>query len=204
MWCKEGNKTLTNNEIDKLIGLIYLTSSWTSHLIQGHDFNKKRNDKVLRKTNPIVNGKPLYDFSNNDDYGQLTTHLNNKKDITPVLNLSLRIRIKERLPQFQKPLDFGRIACKKLGMSNIDGNAEDIGKGFLDTFDNPPIDTWMMIKSNFQTELGDTLFYWVPIEAEELMKRSMEEELFKSNTWLDEEDQGLYDIIKEKLKNQNL
>ncbi|WP_044213541.1 hypothetical protein, partial [Flammeovirga sp. OC4] len=125
MWYKEGNQTLTNNEINKLIGLIYLTSSWTSQLIQGHDFNKKRNDKVLRKTNPIVNGKPLYDFSNIDYYGQLTTHLNNKKDITPVLNLSLRIRIKERLPQFQNPLDFGRIACKKLGMSNIDGNAED-------------------------------------------------------------------------------
>ncbi|WP_044208933.1 hypothetical protein, partial [Flammeovirga sp. OC4] len=86
----------------------------------------------------------------------------------------------------------------------FDGVTIDIGKGFLDTFDNPPIDTWMMIKSNFQTELGDTLFYWVPNEAEEMMKRSMEEELFKSNTWLDEEDQGLYDIIKEKLKNQNL
>ncbi|MFT5617658.1 MAG: hypothetical protein ACI85I_000883, partial [Arenicella sp.] len=57
------NRTFSNEELDKLYSLIRATDAWSKELIQGHDFSSLKQDKVLRKTNPIINNQPLFEFN---------------------------------------------------------------------------------------------------------------------------------------------
>ncbi|MFT6964750.1 MAG: hypothetical protein ACJAWV_004492 [Flammeovirgaceae bacterium] len=118
---------------------------------------------------------------------ELTTELYEPVDYKKVLDLIIPKRLKESHSHEQEALLNGRIICFIIGLTTRDGAPVAESFGFVDTYDIPPIDTWLMLKEGFLNERETVLLCWIPNEAIELMQRAIDVEILGSYYWLDEE-----------------
>lgn len=186
---------LSNEDISTICPILSRTINWVESLITNHNFKTSDNSKVLRKSNPIYKGKSLYEFHNTTvapdwDSEFMSVELNNDlythKDYKTTLEIGLKLRKDTIQVQFDNLREIGRILCFQTGQSTHDYAPVIVSYGFVDTFDIPPIDTWMFLKEEFDTMDTSTLFCWIPNSAEKLMQETIDCEILDSYFWLDE------------------
>jgi hypothetical protein len=178
----EGNEVLIcKKQLDKV------QIHTKSILDKSNEKELKEYHKILRKTNPIYKGTPLYVFSGENEV-DLTFDLLYPADYKAILNeifLSY-----DTNPSSTVPLaDTGKILGFTIGLSTIDGAPIAESKGFVDYYDIPPIDSWFYLKD-------ETLFCWIPNEYLEIMQGAIDVEIFDAYFWLAD--------VNEELNNQLL
>lgn len=178
--------------------------SWTGHLISKAGPNDPP-ALILRQTNPVIYGSPLYDFQDlatdgpkwsNDIFNQHTV------DYPEMLRLAIQAR---PAVYASIPPDFpsqGRILTFETDITTICGGPVAESKGFVDIYDIPPIDTWFYLKNNYvhksegkDRECTLSLFCWIPKACEPLMQSAIDVEILDSYRWLDENDRELYEKL---------
>lgn len=193
-------KMLSQNEINELVDNLLIAINWVDKLIEGHNFNGLDNNKVLRQTNPLINGIPLYKFSEELFESDLNYEVYTLENYLAPFNEALKARGSDNRIKFQTLEEKGRIICFDTGLTTHDGAPVAQGNGFVDTYDIPPIDTWIYLKFEFDSYNLSTLFCWIPKEAEQVMQETMDVEIFDSYAWLDSKYPLLYHQIKERIK----
>ncbi len=188
-------------EIDELLELIKLTCNWTEKLVEGYDFSGFKHDRILRKTNPIINGKKLFEFNDLSNETELTTELYEYHQYEKILNIIIPNRRTQELKEIKDPMAYGSIICFVIGVTTHDGAPVAETHGFLDNYDIPPIDTWIALKQKKKSSSENLLLCWIPNKAKQIMQNGIDVEILGSYYWLYELEPKLNTILIEKSKN---
>ncbi|MFN8395758.1 MAG: hypothetical protein U0176_14065 [Bacteroidia bacterium] len=174
--------------------------AWTEGLAKGFDHSAGEYGHVFRRTNPVVDGEPLYLFEG----GSASWGLDRWS--MDIYDQSLDQAKESRNVGLNKaPLligEIGRILCFETCISTADGapNAESLN--FMDEIDAPPIDTWLYLMRDY--DHGDhkckqTLFCWIPKAFEAVVQRAIAVEILDSYRWMDENDPEAYEWIADRM-----
>ena len=192
---------LSDDEIDKLHKAVINTYNWTKNLVKDHDFTCKKNDRVLRFTNPVIDDKPLFNFSDENNETELSLELYEFYQYEQLLEKLNTVRTSFKNEKIENPYDHGKILMFTIGVTTHDGAPVANSYGFVDTYDIPPIDTWLMLIRKFNSYQEDILFCWIPNEALGVMQDAIDVEILGSYYWLDEENPDILQQLKKKAAN---
>ena len=126
-------KFLAQEEVAEFVKRLIFTINWVAKLIQGHNFQGKANDQVLRQTNPIIHGQPLFIFDHSSKETDLTFELYRTMDFQIAFEAALNLREKDMEINFQNIESKGRIFCFDAGLTTHDGAPVAESYGFVDT-----------------------------------------------------------------------
>ena len=192
-----GRQYWSDKEIYDFLKQLKQVIKWTEKLSTDFDFENGFYGTVFRKTNPIINGTNLYRFDG--DY--TTWNLNDYDNILYEKLLEIAINSRDKISDFSlADIDnFGRIICFQTGCTTHDGAPIIESKCFVDEGDVPPIDTWFFLKNNYYHHgyrSNQTLFCWIPKQFEAVMQGAINVEILDSYSWLDSNDNQMYDLVK--------
>lgn len=191
----------SDEEVNPFVKQLSQTIGWTADLAAHFDGTAAAYASVFRQTNPLIDGKPLYNF--NAGYPEWS--IDPSEDIYKVL---LADAMQRRPFRFDNALpdlaSLGRILIFETGISTYDGSPVVESHGFVDTGDVPPIDTWFFLKNNYRQSAyhicAQALFCWIPKQFEAIMQQTIAVEIFDSYRWLDENNYLLYERINTQLQ----
>ena len=193
-----------DNEISSFVGQLLQTISWTENLAAKFDATAGSYATVFRQTNPLIQGKYLYDFESEDLDWNLDPYSDHKDIYRELLPLIIQNRPAPSAGILQDLSTKGRILSFETNISTRDGAPVCESKGFVDLNDVPPIDTWFYLKDNYNHSAdrvcSQALFCWIPKAYEGIMQSAIDVEIFDSYRWLDENDKILYHRISSKLQ----
>lgn len=177
---------------------------WTTHLLKDFDFKYGNYASVFRKTNPLINGKLVFDSTNaaslNNgvfEYFAWKVDVYDVKIYEQILKQIIATRPQEI--DFSPILNSGRILGFIVCSTTHDGVPIENSKGFVDESDVPPVDTWFYLRKVFyygNHHSESVLFCWIPKPFEPLMQAAIDVEILDSYFWLDEVDPAFVDRIK--------
>lgn len=189
---------MLEEEMLNLFEIATVTASWVQTQIKDHDFGNGRHDKVLRNINPKIGEKNLFTFNDLNYETELNIELYETDQYQEILELVIQHRQEVGIKEDPQPLRHGKILCFIMGVSTHDGAPVAESHGFVDTYDIPPIDTWMMIKRNFLSPRQDILFCWIPNQAVPIMQDAIDVEILGSYDWLEDVKPELFEALKSK------
>src|SRR5688572_1295245 len=120
---------------------------WTEKLSGGFDYKYGGYGTVLRQTNPVINGVPLYSFDG--DYATWNLDDYNPAVYEVLLDLAIEVRNKEDDIDLSRLHDLGKILSFQTSITTHDGAPIFVSQQFVDESDVPPIDTWFYLKRNY-------------------------------------------------------
>jgi hypothetical protein len=181
------------------------TIVWVDRFTKDFDYECGNYGTVLRKTNPIINGLRLYNVD--VDYATWNVDDYNVQNFNLALCTLLEYRNSEleSYPNVVTELkSVGRILCFSTLVTTHDGMAISDSQCFVDESDVPPIDTWFYLEPHFLDMHRPTLFCWIPIAFQGVMKKAMKAEIMESYDWLDEVAPVFYEKVTKILRSNNL
>ncbi|HEY6143173.1 MAG TPA: hypothetical protein VIV55_07045 [Flavobacterium sp.] len=204
---------MTESEILEFKENLRNVIGWTEKLSENFDFENGKFGFVFRKTNPIFNGAPLYNFGRQSteidnlnlsyDFGEDYSSWNDWDYSIEKYELLLDLAIKSRKVDRQINLsnldELGRILSFQTCITTHDGAPIVESKNFVDEGDIPPIDTWFFLKKNYfhsEYKCEQSLFCWIPKKFEKVIQQAIDVEILDSYRWFDENDKHNYERIK--------
>ena len=204
---------MTESEILEFKENLRNVITWTEKLAENFDYENGKFGFVFRKTNPILNGAPLYNFGRQSteinnlnldyDFGEDYSSWNDWDYSIEKYELLLDLAIKSRKVDRQINLsnldELGRILSFQTCITTHDGAPIVESKNFVDEGDIPPIDTWFFLKKNYfhsEYKCEQILFCWIPKKFEKVIQQAINVEILDSYRWFDENDKHNYERIK--------
>jgi len=192
-------------ELPVFIRRLEQAKAWTDQLTKDFDYVNGWYGTVLRQTNPLVDGKPL--FTTDGDYTTWNVDPYELDYFQQALGTVWAQReqvLGATVPVLHGLAECGRILCFSTGVTTHDGAAIIDSQCFVDESDVPPIDTWFYLQEDFRTALHPTLYCWIPKGFESVMQAAIDVEMMDSYAWLDEEAPVFYAKLMAALQVERL
>ncbi len=145
--------------------------------------------EVLRSCNPVIDGQHLFAYEKLS-YDNTITAV--KWNVDPLIKdclyqhiFEIQMHNKENTCSVtEKQVVKGKILIAELDSTVIDGASELESKGFIDSNDAPPLDTWFyLIKYG---RVGKLMFAWIPDKFVELTTNAIMVNCIDCFNWMDD------------------
>ncbi len=179
---------------DKFYSNWVKTVCWTEKIIAGiSDLSDIDYSRVLRSTNPMIEGRPFYSYASENRHEFAKTPWRGF-DYKDVLNDAMALRSDMELTT-QEVSGMGKILVFIIEVSTEDGAPVIESAGFVDESDIPPIDTWFYVTKEY-------LYCWIPTLFMEKMQSAIDVEILDSYAWLEIVDPSLNERLLDRIKNK--
>lgn len=170
------NEKEFNDNLNKAI-------SWTNKLSKDFDYENGFYGTVFRQTNPIINGRFLYEIDS--DYATWSISPYELSHYQDALKQVLKLREGIEFLYIDDLPKLGRILSFEIGFTTHDGGIIVESQCFFDESDVPPIDTWFYLENKSHVKYSKGVLYcWIPKPFEPIVEHAMKFDFFECYAWL--------------------
>lgn len=177
---------------DKFYSNLVKTIGWTEKIIAAiPDLSDIDYSRVLRSTNPLIEGRPFYTYASDNRHEFPITPWRGF-DYRDVLDDAMALRSEMDLTTSEISNN-GKILVFITDVSTEDGAPVVESAGFVDGADVPPIDTWFYVTKEY-------LYCWIPTLFVRKMQLAIDVEMLDSYRWLEQVDPEFNERLLDRLK----